>query len=146
MARPWLDSDRGDQIFLFPVDSRDLLPKNHLVWGVMKVVDEFDLSQFEAVYHAGGVGRPPYSPRLMVALIVYCYLKGPRRVSKWISAGERQGADALGGVLARPLRSSQVGMPWFWTLEVRETACRASAWENVRAGQAADPGLWHPPW
>src|ERR1039457_1198754 len=75
MARPWLDSDRGDQIFLFPVDSRDLLPKNHLVWGVMKVVDEFDLSQFEAVYHAGGVGRPPYSPRLMVALIVYCYLK-----------------------------------------------------------------------
>src|SRR5664280_666626 len=78
MARPWLDSDRGDQIFLFPVDSRDLLPKNHLVWGVMKVVDEFDLSQFEAVYHAGGVGRPPYSPRLMVALIVYCYLKGLR--------------------------------------------------------------------
>ena len=78
MARPWLDSDRGDQIYLFPVDPRDLLPKNHLVWGVMKVVDEFDLSQFEVVYHAGGVGRPPYSPRLMVALIVYCYLKGLR--------------------------------------------------------------------
>ena len=90
MARPWLDSDRGDQRFLFPVDPRDLLPKNHLVWGVMKVVDEFDLSQFEAVYHAGGVGRPPYSPRLMVALIVYCYLKGLR--------SERQIAAACYGV------------------------------------------------
>jgi transposase len=48
------------------------------VWGVMKVVDEFDLSGFEAVYHGGGVGRPPYSPRLMVTLIVYCHLKGLR--------------------------------------------------------------------
>jgi transposase len=53
-----------------------MLPKDHRVWDVLSVVAELDLTAFELAYRLDGQGRPPYGPRLMVGLLVYCYGKG----------------------------------------------------------------------
>lgn len=61
---------------LLPVDARALLPADHQVWDWLGLVDELDLSAFEAAYRADGLGRPPFHPRVMLALILYCRSKG----------------------------------------------------------------------
>jgi transposase len=43
---------------------------------VLELVGELDLSAFTAAYRADGRGRPPYDPKMMIALIVYCRGKG----------------------------------------------------------------------
>jgi transposase len=68
--------DRGWQDALLPVSVHDLLPVGHLVWDVLAMVEELDLSAFQAAYRADGRGRPPFHPRMMVALILYCRCKG----------------------------------------------------------------------
>lgn len=61
---------------LLPVDVAALLPAGHLVFDILAQVGKFDMGQFEAAYRADGRGRPPYHPRVMVALILYCRAKG----------------------------------------------------------------------
>ena len=68
----------GDQVFLLPPDPRDWLPDGHLAWAVRRSVRELDLAPFLAAYRADGQGNTAYHPRMMVALIVYCYCKGIR--------------------------------------------------------------------
>ena len=75
MSRAWVAQDAG-QVALLPVDVRDLLPADHLVFGILAAVEQFDLSGFEAAYRGDGRGRPPYHPRVMVALLLYCRAKG----------------------------------------------------------------------
>lgn len=106
MTRPWIDGDRVEQRVLLPLDAADLLPADHLAWAMLTLVDELDLAGFEAAYRADGRGRPPYSPRRMLALVLYCHAKGLR------SAREIAGAcrDDLGAMVItggrRPGRSS----------------------------------------
>jgi transposase len=71
MSRPWRGRGGVGQLAVLAVDDRDRLPADHLVWDVLKLVDELDLSAFEAAYRADGRGRPPYDPKMMLALIVY---------------------------------------------------------------------------
>ncbi len=40
------------------------------------MVEELDLSAFESAYRADGRGRPPFHPRMMLALLLYCRCKG----------------------------------------------------------------------
>ena len=68
----------GDQMFLMPPDPRDWLPAGHLAWAVRRQARELDLAPFLAAYRADGQGNTAYHPRMMVALIVYCYCKGIR--------------------------------------------------------------------
>jgi transposase len=68
----------GDQVFLMPPDPRDWLPEGHLAWAVRRQVRELDLAPFVAAYRADGQGNTAYHPRMMVALIMYCYCKGTR--------------------------------------------------------------------
>jgi transposase len=68
----------GDQVFLMPPDPRDWLPPGHLAWAVRRVAAELDLAPFLSAYRADGQGNTAYHPRMMVALIVYCYAKGIR--------------------------------------------------------------------
>lgn len=65
----------GGQAAFLPLDARDVLPKDHLVWEVIDQVAEFDMTPFLAAYRSDGVGRPPYHPAVMVALFLYCYRK-----------------------------------------------------------------------
>ncbi len=67
-----------DQDFLLPPDARDWLPAGHLSWAVIDAVDELDLSAFLAYYRSDGQGRPAYHPKMMTALVLYCYCKGIR--------------------------------------------------------------------
>jgi transposase len=68
----------GDQVFLMPPDPRDWLPAGHLAWAVRRQARELDLAPFLAVYRADGQGNTAYHPRMMVALVMYCYCKGIR--------------------------------------------------------------------
>ena len=67
-----------DQVFLLPADMRDWLPGDHLVWFVIDVVDELDLSRFRAAYRADGHGRAAYDPAVLVAVLLYAYCCGIR--------------------------------------------------------------------
>ncbi|WP_329537640.1 hypothetical protein OG568_55775 (plasmid) [Streptomyces sp. NBC_01450] len=55
MAKGFRPVDR-DQQFLLPVDMREWLPDDHVVWVLLEVVDHLDLSGLEKRYSLGGVG------------------------------------------------------------------------------------------
>jgi transposase len=63
-------------VALLPVDVAALLPADHLVFDILVQVERFDLSEFEGAYRVDGRGRPPYHPRVILALILYCRAKG----------------------------------------------------------------------
>ena len=68
----------GDQVYLLPPDPREWLPGRHLAWELRAAVADMDLAPFLAWYRADGQGKKAYHPRLMVALVMYCYCKGIR--------------------------------------------------------------------
>jgi len=67
--------DRREQGFLLPPDVREWLPADHLAWFVIDAVAEMDVSAFYAAYRADGHGRAAYEPSLMVALVLYAFLR-----------------------------------------------------------------------
>ncbi|MFD0509971.1 transposase [Streptomyces sp. NBC_00371] len=77
MAKGFRRIDR-DQQFLLPVDMREWLPQDHVVWTLLEVVDHLDLSTIESRYALGGTGRRAYDPRMMLALLIYAYADGVR--------------------------------------------------------------------
>ena len=87
-----------DQSELFPPAYRDLVPANHLVHFVRKVVvEDLDLSAIYLKYD-NPKGQPPYDPRLMVALLLYACCRGiysSRRIE--IACEERLDFRALVG-------------------------------------------------
>ena len=68
----------GDQGFLMPPDPREWLPPRHLAWAMRQAARELDIAPFLPAYRADGQGRPAYHPRMMAALVMYCYAKGIR--------------------------------------------------------------------
>ncbi|MGZ6725678.1 MAG: transposase, partial [Solirubrobacteraceae bacterium] len=54
------------------------LPEGHLAWFVLAAVAGMNLGEFYAAYRADGVGRRPYDPAAMVALLLYGYARGVR--------------------------------------------------------------------
>jgi len=63
---------------LLPVDMRDWLPDNHLVWFVLDAVDELDVNVLEQRRRIGGAGTCGYDPRMLIALLIYAYCQGTR--------------------------------------------------------------------
>jgi transposase len=78
MAYNFTGGGDGDQVFLMPPDPRDWLPPGHLAWAMRRAAGELDLAPFLAAYRADGQGKTAYHPRMMVALVMYCYAKGIR--------------------------------------------------------------------
>jgi hypothetical protein len=76
VAKQFLWADR-DQPFLLPVDMREWLPDDHVVWVLLAVIDRLDVSSLEARYALGGAGRRAFDPRMLLALLIYCYSGGP---------------------------------------------------------------------
>lgn len=70
--RPWNGGGRAAATALFDVNIGDMLPVDHDAWRVLELVDDLDLSEFEGAYRLDGVGRPPYAPKMMIGLILYC--------------------------------------------------------------------------
>lgn len=65
-----------DQMLLLPPQMRDWLPADHLAYFILDVVGELDLSEIHQAYDGSKGGQPPFSPRLMVGLLLYGYCTG----------------------------------------------------------------------
>src|SRR4051812_37148107 len=71
-----------DRVFLFPPSPRDWLPEDDLVYFLLDTVASFDLAPFFAHYERETRGQPPFHPRMMVSLLLYCYATGTRSSRK----------------------------------------------------------------
>lgn len=74
-----------DQSWLFPPSPRDWLPEDDLVFFVLDVVGDLDISAIQRKYEAEKRGYPPYHPRMMTTLLLYSYTQGvfsSRRIMK----------------------------------------------------------------
>lgn len=65
-----------DQQYLFPQDMKQWLPEDDLVYFMMDVVKELDLSEIYRPYEFERRGQPPYNPTMMVTLLIYAYAIG----------------------------------------------------------------------
>jgi transposase len=77
VAKGYRPVDR-DQVFLLPPDMREWLPPEHVVWLVLQVVGELDLTELHARRRLGGVGRAGYDPAMLTGLLLYGYCVGER--------------------------------------------------------------------
>jgi len=59
-----------DQPLLMPVDMREWLPEDDLVFVVLDAVATLDLGEFRRRYRADGHGRAAFDPEMMVALLL----------------------------------------------------------------------------
>jgi transposase len=67
-----------DQPMLMPVDMRDWLPEDDLVFVVLDAVATLELGTFLRSYRSDGHGRAAYDPQMMIALLLYGYCQGER--------------------------------------------------------------------
>ena len=76
MSVPRFQAYDPEQMLLLPPRMRDWLPDDHLALFVLDVVAELDLSAMVSRYDGSRGGRPPFSPRMLVGLLVYGYCIG----------------------------------------------------------------------
>jgi transposase len=81
-----------EQPFLLPPDLKDWLPEDDIGHFIVAAVEQVRLGAFHTNARAGG--KPQYHPRLMLALLVYCYANGifsSRRIERatWRDVGVR---------------------------------------------------------
>src|SRR4051812_33175580 len=71
-----------DQTYLFPPSPHDWLSEGDLVYFLLDTVATLDLTPIFAHYERESRGQPPFHPRMMVALLLYCYATGTRSSRK----------------------------------------------------------------
>jgi transposase len=71
-----------NQFYLFPPSPQDWLPEDDLVYFLLDTVATIDLAPLFAHYERELRGQPPFHPRMMVALLLYCYATGTRSSRK----------------------------------------------------------------
>jgi transposase len=71
-----------NQTYMFPPSPQDWLPEGDLVYFILDTVATLDLTLIYAHYERELRGQPPYHPRMMVALLLYCYATGTRSSRK----------------------------------------------------------------
>jgi transposase len=71
-----------DQTYMFPPSPRDWLPANDLVYFLIDTVATLDLTPIFSHYERELRGQPPFHPRMMVTLLLYCYATGTRSSRK----------------------------------------------------------------
>src|SRR5208283_4986709 len=74
MEKTFKSCDRKQM--LLPPSLMDWLPKGHLAYFLLDVVEQLDLSNIYASYQGDGRGQPPYEPGMMSALLLYAYCTG----------------------------------------------------------------------
>ncbi len=62
--------------WLFPPSPRDWLPEDHLVYFLLDVTAQIDLSPIVDDYGGENGGQPPFHPRMMLVLLLYAYSAG----------------------------------------------------------------------
>jgi transposase len=74
MEKTFKSCDRKQM--LLPPSLMDWLPKDHLAYFLLDVVEQLDLSNIYGSYKGDGRGQPPYEPGMMTALLLYAYCTG----------------------------------------------------------------------
>jgi transposase len=67
-----------NQTYLFPPSPHDWLPQDDLVYFLLDTVATLNLTPIFEHYERELRGQPPFHPRMMVALLLYCYATGTR--------------------------------------------------------------------
>ena len=62
-----------EQAMLLPPSLAEMIPEEHLVRVVNRVVDEMDISAIVAKYKGGGTSA--YHPRMMLKVLIYAYVE-----------------------------------------------------------------------
>ena len=83
--RAW-DAQHGSQQSVSP---RDVLPEDDLVFFLLDVISQMDLSAFHQHYAQEMRGQPPFDVTMMATLLVYAYCVGVRSSRKIAAACER---------------------------------------------------------
>lgn len=65
-----------DASWLFPASPQDWLPENHLVYFLLDVSRQIDMSAIVDDYDSDKGGQPPFHPRMMLVLLLYAYSVG----------------------------------------------------------------------
>ena len=65
-----------DASWLFPPSPRDWLPDDHLVYFLLDVTAQIDVSPIVDAYDSDKGGQPPFHPRMMLVLLLYSYSQG----------------------------------------------------------------------
>ena len=65
-----------EQNWLFPPSPKDWLPENHLVYFLLDVSQQIDISPILEDYDSPQGGQPPFHPRMMLVLLLYAYCVG----------------------------------------------------------------------
>ncbi len=73
MSNQFLEIDRSQPITL-PGNLEGWLDGNDLAHFIVEVVEALDTHEIEAAYRGGG--SAPYPPKMLLALLFYCYAKG----------------------------------------------------------------------
>src|SRR5215212_2196386 len=63
---------------LLPVDMREWLPPDHLVWFLLETIEALDTSALDRTRRRGGAGAAGYDPRMLLGLLIYAYCQGVR--------------------------------------------------------------------
>ena len=69
----FVDCER-EQPFLLPPDLRDWIPEDDLAHFVIEAVERGAIGAFKV--NDRGPGSAQYHPRMMLALVIYCYANG----------------------------------------------------------------------
>ncbi len=81
MAKFFREPNRR-QLHLLPQDMMEWLPDDDMVHLVVDVVEGMDLRKFKRQYKTTGAGQAPYSPAMMLAILIYAYSGGIRSSRK----------------------------------------------------------------
>ena len=95
---PKLVERDASQLYLLPPDIRDWAPEDDLAHFVLEAVERVPTGAFQV--NERGTGSAQYHPRMMLALLVYCYANGysaragssGRPAGTWASATRRRAA------------------------------------------------------
>ena len=160
----FVDCER-DQAFLLPPDLRDWIPADDLVHFVIEAVDRVDMSAFKVNHR--GTGSAQYHPRMMLALLIYCYANGifsSRRIERasyrdigvrFVAANRHPDHDTIATfrrenfaavsesflqvlLLAKELKLLKVGLVSVDGSKVKASASKHRSVSYARAGELID--------
>ena len=72
-----------------PVSPRDALPEDDLIFFLLDLMPQLDLTPFHQYYAREMRGQPPFDVTMMVTLLVYAYSVGVRSSRRIAAACER---------------------------------------------------------
>lgn len=108
------------QPMLLPPSYEDLVPDNHPVRVVNEVIDRIDVSALELTYKGGGTSS--YSPRMLLKVLVYAYLRNvysSRKIEEllnenvhfmWLAGGAKPDHNTISDFRSKRLKEHLKGI------------------------------------